>query len=331
MGFSNFELIKLMKISGDKGSDKNENRPSLIGLLALFGGAAAISLAPVFVRLSETGPTATAFYRIFFAQPIVWGYIIYQQLNPNPKTTKINLPSKKWWPWFVLAGVMFALDMGFWHKSIHLTTLANSTLIANAAPLFVVLGARFFFKEKIHPVYGVILITSSIGMVMLVKANFSIGGKALIGDACALTTAFFYGGYQLCVKYLRNQKFGPVIILSYSGISAYTILLIAALFQQEQFAITQAKTIYALLGLALISHVGGQGLIVYAFGHLPASLASIGLLLQPVMVIILGWFIANESMDLIQIIGACILLISLYFATHMPPVEHEKEMKKTES
>lgn len=304
------------------------NKPSLIGLLALVGGATAIALAPVFVRLSETGPTATAFYRIFFAQPILWGIILFQQCGTQTSHKKENLPSKSLWPWFCLAGAMFALDMGFWHKSIHLTTLANSTLIANAAPLFVVLGARFFFKEKIHPMYGIILISAAIGMSMLVKANISKGGLALIGDVCALTTAFFYGAYQLCVKHLRNHRIGPVIILSYSGISAFIILLTAALIQGEQFAITTSKTAWALLGLSLISHIGGQGLIVFAFGHLPASLASISLLLQPVIVIFLGWFLANESMDLIQMTGAVILLLSLYFATRMPPVEPKIKIER---
>ena len=38
-------------------------------LIFLFLGAAAISLAPILVRLSELGPIATVFYRISFALP----------------------------------------------------------------------------------------------------------------------------------------------------------------------------------------------------------------------------------------------------------------------
>jgi hypothetical protein len=44
-------------------------------LIALFAGALAIGSSGIFVRLSETGPTATAFWRGAFALPLlaVWG------------------------------------------------------------------------------------------------------------------------------------------------------------------------------------------------------------------------------------------------------------------
>ena len=42
-------------------------RADRIALIALFVGAVAIAFAPIFVRLSEVGPSATAFYRFAFA------------------------------------------------------------------------------------------------------------------------------------------------------------------------------------------------------------------------------------------------------------------------
>lgn len=315
----------------DSSSSQPTQKPktNCAGLIALFGGASAIALAPIFVRIAETGPTATAFYRIFFAQPILWAWILFSPgirskpgaSNTQSRASHSRFPARKWLPWFMLAGFMFALDMGFWHASIHKTTLANSTLIANAAPLFVIVGARLFFNERIHPGYFGLLVMAGIGMSLLVKANLSLGGPALIGDICALITAFFYGGYQLCVKFLRTHQFGAFTILAYSGISAFAILLVGSLAMGEEMRIATSSTAYALIGLALVSHIGGQGLIVYAFGHLPASLASISLLLQPIMVIILGWVLEDEAMDLIQILGALLLLASLYFATRIsnPP------------
>ncbi|TLZ22707.1 MAG: EamA/RhaT family transporter, partial [Gammaproteobacteria bacterium] len=40
-------------------------------LIALFAGALAIGSSGIFVRLSETGPTATAFWRGAFALPLL--------------------------------------------------------------------------------------------------------------------------------------------------------------------------------------------------------------------------------------------------------------------
>src|SRR5437588_4638252 len=46
-------------------------------LVALFAGALAIGSSGIFVRLSETGPTATAFWRGAFALPLlaVWAVL----------------------------------------------------------------------------------------------------------------------------------------------------------------------------------------------------------------------------------------------------------------
>src|SRR5579862_4237153 len=42
-----------------------------LALAALLGGAAGIGFAPILVRLSEVGPSATAFYRVLFALPFL--------------------------------------------------------------------------------------------------------------------------------------------------------------------------------------------------------------------------------------------------------------------
>ena len=38
---------------------------------ALLFGASFIALSPIFVRLSEAGPTATAFWRVALAVPVL--------------------------------------------------------------------------------------------------------------------------------------------------------------------------------------------------------------------------------------------------------------------
>src|SRR5438445_13658282 len=39
-------------------------------------------------------------------------------------------------------------DLGFWHTSIKLTSVANSTLLANLASLFVTLAAWIFLEQR---------------------------------------------------------------------------------------------------------------------------------------------------------------------------------------
>jgi hypothetical protein len=62
----------MLNLKSNKHPDNvvNKNKISQRPVVFLLLGAAAISLTPIFVRLSELGPSATAFYRVFFAPPV---------------------------------------------------------------------------------------------------------------------------------------------------------------------------------------------------------------------------------------------------------------------
>jgi drug/metabolite transporter (DMT)-like permease len=77
------------------------------------------------------------------------------------------------------------------------------------------------------------------------------------------------------------------------------------------------QTLYGwavLLGLAWISHAGGQGLIAYALAHLPATFSSVGLLLQPVIAAFFAWILLGEPLVPLQIAGGIVVLAGIYLA-----------------
>jgi drug/metabolite transporter (DMT)-like permease len=63
-----------------------------------------------------------------------------------------------------------------------------------------------------------------------------------------------------------------------------------------------------------VSHVGGQTLIAFALGHLPASFSSVSLLLQPVIAALLAVPLLRESLSGLQIIGGLITLAGVLLA-----------------
>ena len=112
-------------------------------LLALFAGASAIGLAPIFVRLSELGPVATAFYRLLLALPVLGVWLLFE----NRRATTVPRADRKL---LLAAGLFFAADLAVWHWSIRFTTVANATLLANSAPLFVTLASWLWLGERIR-------------------------------------------------------------------------------------------------------------------------------------------------------------------------------------
>jgi drug/metabolite transporter (DMT)-like permease len=58
----------------------------------------------------------------------------------------------------------------------------------------------------------------------------------------------------------------------------------------------------------------GQGLIAYAFAHLPASLSSVSLLIQPVVAALAAWAIFGEAIGAAQFAGGAIVLAGIWVA-----------------
>ena len=102
--------------------------PARFALLALFAGATGIACSPIFVRLSELGPSATAFHRVFLALPLLW---LWLALEPRGRTKAHRTGRSDGWL-LILAGVLFAGDLGVWHWSIAYTSVANATLFATS-------------------------------------------------------------------------------------------------------------------------------------------------------------------------------------------------------
>jgi len=88
----------------------------------------------------------------------------------------------------------------------------------------------------------------------------------------------------------------------------------AALASGEQMLPASAFGWWMLVGLALVSHAAGQGLIAYALAHLPAAFSSVSLLFQPVMAALFAWALLAEGLVPLQILGGLVVLVGIYLA-----------------
>ncbi|HDQ44741.1 MAG TPA: DMT family transporter [bacterium] len=273
-------------------------------LILLILGACIIGLSPIFVRLSQTGPVATAFWRLSLSLAPFW--IWSRGTRPVPMVRKDRLLL---WS----AGLFFAADLSVWHLSIGYTSVANATLLANLAPLFVALASRIFFHIRIGWIFIAGLILSVAGMGFLAGSSANIGGTYLKGDLLALSAAVFYAGYILSVKELRHRIPTPAILLG-SGLISCAVLFPLGLLAGETLLPQDIRGWFVLLGLALVCHGAGQGLITLALAHLPAHFASLTLLLQPVVAALCAAALFSETLSHPQLAGGALVLSGIYLA-----------------
>jgi drug/metabolite transporter (DMT)-like permease len=269
-------------------------------LPALVVGAIAIGFSPIFVRLSELGPIATGFYRLFLALPLLWVWMRWESHAPQ-RAAKVE-----WLP-IAVPGLLFAGDIFFWHWSIAYTTVANATLFANLAPVVVTFGAWFYLRERITVRFLMGLALAMGGAALLVNASAALGTRYVIGDAFGVITACFFGAYMLAVARLRGRHAASTIMFYSSGVSCIVLLAVTLLWGEHLLPASRNGWI-ALLALAWISQAIGQGLIAYALGHLPASFSALTILIEPLTAAILGWIWLGEALSLMQMLGGIVVL-----------------------
>jgi drug/metabolite transporter (DMT)-like permease len=283
-----------------------------LSLFALFAGAIFIALSPIWVRVSEVGPTASAFWRVCLAVPLLW--ILFFSLK-----TKETKGFNTQFPLLLVAGIAFAGDLAFWHWSIQYTSVANSTLLANLASIFVTLAAWVLWKQKPSGLFLAGLAAALLGVALLVQASLGSSPAALLGDGLGIVTAMFYAWYLLTVKGLRDRGAGTVWLMAVTTTITAVVLLPVALASGEALLPATALGWWKLLGLAWISHAAGQGLIAYALAQLPAAFTSVGLLLQPVMAALFAWLLLAEPLSVLQVVGGAIVLTGILLARSGSP------------
>ncbi|MGH8689198.1 MAG: DMT family transporter [Burkholderiales bacterium] len=275
-------------------------------LLALFCGAICIALSPIWVRVADVGPTASAFWRVALAVPLLWAVAVAAPAPLRAPRAHAGL--------LAAAGLAFAGDLAFWHWSIQFTSVANSTLLANLASIFVTLGAWALWRERPRPLFLLGLALALAGVALLVQASVTLSPRAMRGDGLGVVTAVFYAWYLMTVKRLRDGGLGAIPLMAWSTTLTACVLLPVALASGEPLLPGSAVGWLELLGLAWISHAAGQGLIAFALAHLPATFSAVGLLLQPVMAALFAWLLLGEPVGALQVAGGAIVLAGIYLA-----------------
>ena len=283
-----------------------------VAFLCLLAGGCAIAFAPILVRLSDTGPVASAFWRTALAAPLLWAWLARPTAG-DAATVAISRRA------LVAAGLFFAADLGVWHWSIVYTSVANSTLLANLAPIFVTLAGWVFWRRSVTGTFLAGMVLALAGMFILVGPNFSTGGTRLLGDALGALTAVFYAGYMLAIKSARDARASTVRLMAWSTTITAIALLPVAYFSPQPMLPSSAGGWWVLVALAVVTQILGQGLIAYAFAHLPASLSSVSLLIQPVMATLFAWGLFHEPVGLAQYGGGAVVLAGIWLSKRGSP------------
>jgi len=278
-------------------------------------GSIILSAGPLFVRLADVGAVQSAFWRLAIAAPMFFLLVRAVEGRIPP------LPSGWGSAWLALGGLFFAADLASWHLGIERTTLANSTLLGNAAAFLFPIWGYLVVRRWPTPLAALALLLAAVGIATLSVQSASVSPANLSGDLFCLLAAVFYTGYLIVMNKARAGQ-SALSTLGYATVAGALFLLPVALLDGGAF---WPQNWTPLLLLALSSQVAGQGLIIYALPHLPPLASGVGLLIQPLFSGLLGFLWFAEILTMIDVAGMAMIFVAILLvrrpSTATPPVE----------
>ena len=281
-------------------ADPRHARAQRLAFAALLVGNLALATGPFLVRHAGVGPVAAGFWRLALALPLLW-------LIARAVRQPVYWPRRAYVVAIAGAALFFATDLGAWHAGIMLTKLGNATLFGNFSSFLFAAWGLWLVRRWPSPLQAMALFLAAAGCAMLMAGSLELGPDHFRGDLLALAAGLLYTGYLILVERTRG-KVAAMPLLFLASMFGATMLLPASLAMGERILPADWS---AVLALSLCSQVIGQGLLVYALGHVPPLVVGIAMLTQPALSALLGWLYYDEVLTPLDWLGAAAIIVAL--------------------
>jgi drug/metabolite transporter (DMT)-like permease len=278
---------------------------SLPPVLGLAAGSFMISFSAVFVKLAHVGPMGSAFYRVFFGGMA----LLAIALVSRSKFTRSS------WALQAGCGLVFALDLAFWHTSIHSIGPGLSTVLANFQ-VFVLAGIGvFFFGERVTGRFLLSIVLALAGILLLVGPGWAKVSTAWkLGVFFGLATALAYSLYLLLLRRLQSVDGLGELIWNLALVSLWTALFLipVVLMSSESLLIPDNASLAALVAYGLVGQVAGWMLISRNLPRVRVSTAGLVILLQPTLAFAWDMLLFGRPTTALDLAGASLAIGAIY-------------------
>ena len=281
-------------------SIENQSSGHRYAFVALLLGNIALAAGPFLVRHSGVGPVAAGFWRMALALPFLF---LIARLVGQP----VHWPRKGIVIAIAWAAFFFAADLAAWHAGILLTKLGNATLFGNISSFLFAAWGLWLVRKWPSWIQATALALAAIGCSLLMVGSAILSAAHLRGDLLAALAGLLYTGYLIFVERTRTEL-APLPLLFFASLFGAIMLLPAAAIAGERIIPADWTALFAL---ALCSQVIGQGLLVFALGHIPPLVIGIAMLTQPALSALLGYVYYRESMTALDWVGAMPIVAAL--------------------
>lgn len=299
-------------------TDQSATSPKTASNIAMFGlliGCIVFGMGSIIVAKVDVGAYAIAFWRLLVAGLIFFVLMkFYQQKLPSSKKAK---------QFSLISGFLLAFDLALWHESIYAVGPGISTLLNSLQIFFLALIGYFWFSEKQTKLQMLSLFLAIVGVAMIASPEFASNHQAMWGFVSGILSGACLAGSMVYIRKAHQaeqqavakdvQIFPMMFLLSFGG----CVSLVFPMFTFDMGEILP-KTL-ADLGWVIVYGAVMQcfawGLIAYSIPRLSLAITGLLLLSEPVVALLIDYFILNKSIIFLQWIGAGLTMFAIYLGS----------------
>lgn len=241
-----------------------------------------------------------AFYRLWFAIPLLWlSLLLFPRLR-GPL-------DRKWFLGCLAGGALFGFHQLLFFNAMKVTSVANVTIIGALQPVLVLLVAGPLFGEYLHRVAIGWSSVALAGTALVVLGGAASTAVSLEGDLLALGNLFVFTGYFLTSRRVREYLGAWEYVVGMTTVSGLVITT-AAIAAGSDLGAPSGWDWVVLASLAIFPGTLGHVLTNWSHAHITAFAISMLFLATPVVASAAAYFFLGEPLTPLQIAGGAIVL-----------------------
>jgi len=275
----------------------------------------AVSWAGPLVRFTDAPALAISAWRLLLAVGVLAVIVLARGRLHELRTLDTHER------WLALAGgACLAAHFWTWVASLDLTTVASSVVLVNMQPIFVIALSALFLHERPARRQAIGIGIAMVGALIIAWGDFALGVRALIGDALALAGAIFVAAYYVIGRRLRQQLDIWNYVFVVYGVAAAVLVFVITVhpgvgltgYARNDWLVFAALA----FGPMLIGHTG----VNYALRYLPAYVAILAILGEPVGATLIAWLLPaiGEVPGAQTVVGGVVLLSGILVGAMRP-------------
>ncbi|MDB5082350.1 MAG: hypothetical protein JWP00_4274 [Chloroflexi bacterium] len=200
-----------------------------------------------------------------------------------------------------------------WNMSVEINKAAVATALIYCSPVFVAIGARFLFGEKLKAVQIMAIVINLIGCGLVagitdptVLLNSPAGLLMGLASGLCFAASTLFG--KIATE-ARRRSSGTILFYTFFFATLGVLVWSLIVEGPSRMVPSLDGTGWALLiGLSVGPTLGGYGFFTAGLRHLPAALVSFLTTLEPPITAILAFFILNQVMNGLQWLGTGLIV-----------------------